>query len=130
MRKLSAKEIAGVLATDGPTRYAHFVKQVADSEQVWGLRTEEGWVSVGDDDGNSMLPVWPHPDYAAACAVDEWDDAQPSAIDLDDWLDEWLVNLDDEGDQVAVFPTPQGRGVVVEPAQLRSDIEVELSRLE
>jgi Protein of unknown function (DUF2750) len=130
MKNLSAEEIASVTRQDGATRYAHFVKQVADWQQVWGLRAEDGWVAVSDDSGASMFPVWPHAEYARLLATDDWQTAVPTAIELTDWLEEWLPNLAEVGDMVAVFPTPAGQGVPVDPVTVRSDIEAELSKLE
>ncbi len=39
-----------VLALPREERYAHFVKRVADTEQVWGLYNN-GWASAATDDG-------------------------------------------------------------------------------
>ena len=130
MSKLSAEEMRGVLGADGPTRYAHFVKRVADWEEVWGLRAPDGWVAVSDESGVSMFPVWPHEEYARLVATDDWSNAVPTSIDVHDWIDSWLPNLLEDGSKIAVFPTPQGKGVVVEPQQLKADIENELSRYE
>ena len=130
MSKLSPEEMRGVLDADGPTRYAHFVKRVADWEEVWGLRAPDGWVSVSDESGVSMFPVWPHEEYARLVATDDWSNAVPTSIDVHDWIDSWLPNLLEDGSKIAVFPTPQGKGVVVEPQQLKADIENELSRYE
>ena len=130
MRKISPEEIRHVLATDGPTRYSHFVKQVADAEQVWGLRTPDGWVAMGDDEGSSMFPVWPHAEYAQLLAMDDWSNAVPTAIDVEDFVEEWLANLADEGDKVAVFPTPGGKGVPVDPLELQAHLREELARYE
>jgi hypothetical protein len=130
MRKLSAEEIRAVLACDGPTRYSHFIKQAADSNTVWGLREADGWVSLSDDSEVPMFPVWPHADYAHLLATGSWASATPTAIDLDEWLDTWLPNLIEQGDKVAVFQTPTGKGLPVDPAQLRDDLEAELSRYE
>ena len=130
MKPLHPREIEGVLALDAPSRYQHLVKQVADKEELWSLRADDGWVAMGDDAGNNTFPVWPHPDYARMFATGDWASATPTAIALDDWLDEWLPNLDEQGDKVAVFPTPAGQGVVVEPAQIRADLERELEQYE
>jgi hypothetical protein len=113
-KKVSQEEMAGVLSTDGPTRYHHFVKQVADWQLVWGLRGEDGWVSMGASTEEPAFPVWPHEAYAKLSAVDEWTNAQPTLIEV----------------QIAVFPTPAGKSVLVDPERLRSDIEMELSRVE
>jgi hypothetical protein len=75
VKELGAKEIQGVLNTDGPTRYAHFVKQVADWQPVGGLRESDGWVSVLTEAVFPMFPVWPHPQYARLAAIDGWENA-------------------------------------------------------
>ena len=129
-RKLTAQEIRAVQALDGPARYSHFIKQVCDGQEVWGLREADGWVAMGDDSGTSMFPVWPHAEYAQLMATDDWRDASPSAIDLDAWMDVWLDNLEAGGDKVAVFPVPRGQGVVVAAEDMREHLEAELGNYE
>lgn len=58
-RRVTDQEAAAVLALDAGARYAHFIKQVADSEVVWGLQDSEGWISLTDDSGAELLPVCP-----------------------------------------------------------------------
>jgi hypothetical protein len=129
-KRVRDEEIAGVLRTDGPTRYAHFVAQVADWKLVWGLRASDGWVSVSDESEVPMFPVWPHEPYAQLLATDSWAEATPSAIEVHEWLETWLPELAADGSKIAVFPTPRGQGVVIEPDRLRRDIEAELARVE
>lgn len=129
-KQLREQEMAGVLSTDGPSRYAHFVGQVADWELVWGLRTSDGWVSMSDATEVPMLPVWPHEPYAQMLATGAWIGATPTPIEVHEWLERWLPGLAADGSKVAVFPTPHSKGVVVEPDQLRRDIEAELARIE
>jgi hypothetical protein len=52
--KVSRKEVDAVFALPGPDRYEHFVKRVADWEEVWGLASEGGWVMMGDSDGHQV----------------------------------------------------------------------------
>lgn len=124
------EELQNILRRDGPTRYAHFIAQVADRELVWGLRGADGWVSMSGAEGILMFPVWPHEAYARLFATNDWSEAVPTSIDVHDWVEEWLPNLANDGSKIAVFPTPEGKGVVVDPEQLRLDIETELARLE
>lgn len=129
-KQLGEREIAGVLATDGPSRYEHFVKQAADWQLVWGLRAAGGWVSMADGRETAALPVWPHEAYARLLAIDAWADAEPTAIEVHEWIDDYLPELGEAHRQVAVFPTPAAPGVLVDAEQLRTDIEAELDRLE
>ena len=123
-------EIAAVLKTDGPARYSHFIGQVADWEAVWGLRSLDGWVSASDETGALLFPVWPHEPYARLMAVDSWAQATPTPIEIHEWTGKWLSGLSADRMKVAVFPTPEGKMVVVDPLQLRIDIEAELGRVE
>jgi hypothetical protein len=42
--KLHPKQIEAVVALPGSERYSHFIKQVADSREVWGL-FKDGWAN-------------------------------------------------------------------------------------
>jgi hypothetical protein len=125
-RRITDHEAAAVLALDASARYAHFIKQVADSEVVWGLQDSEGWISLVDDAGAELLPVWPHERYAQLFSTDRYPTAMALPIPLDEWLDNWLSNLEEDGCQVAVFPTPSGTGAAVDAARMRTDLEAEL----
>jgi hypothetical protein len=43
------------LSLSGLERYAYFVKKAADWEEIWSLKTEDGWVLAGDDQGVVLL---------------------------------------------------------------------------
>ena len=105
------------------------MKRVADTEEVWSLRASDGWVLTSDGD-RELIPVWPHPRYATACATAEWANAETAAIAVQDWLDVWIPDMIEDGRGVSVFPVPSGRGVVVEPSRLRDDLLRELDRYE
>jgi hypothetical protein len=128
--KINAKEISSVLALPAPRRFEYFVKRVADWREVWSLRNEDGWVLASDDSGCELVPVWPHSEYARACANNEWIGTEPYAIDLGAWLDKWTPGMVRDGRKVAVFPSPASKGVVVGPEHLADSIEDELDVIE
>lgn len=128
--ELSPQQFAAVSELDGPERYTHFVSRVADWQTVWGLRSEEGWVMVADDCGNSALPFWPHPEYAAICATGEWAGNVPTPVSIHDFVEQWLPKMSADGVAVAVFPTPALRGVIVLAQLLEANIRNELSQIE
>jgi hypothetical protein len=125
---LHEKEFASVLALAASRRYEYFVKKVADRDTMWSLRDRTGWVTTADDSGRLHLPLWPHPNFACACALEEWEGAEPVAIDVDEWVEAGAEVLEGDGLAVAVFPTPEGRGVAVAPARLKADLEEEQSK--
>lgn len=128
--KLNQQQFAAVLRLPGDERYRHFIARVADWEEIWALKSEDGFVSLADDEGHACLPVWPHPDYAVALATEDWSGSSPSLIKLAHFLEKWVEGMSRDGVHVAVFPNRAGRGVVVAPDRLKSDLETELEKSE
>jgi Protein of unknown function (DUF2750) len=124
------QEFRAVLKLPGSERYGYFVKRAASHGELWGLRSDEGWVVAGDDEGNPHFPVWPHARFAEACATGPWEGEKPVEIDVDEWLEGWLPNLERDGMRVAVFQTPEDHGVSVGTERLKRDLEDELSQFE
>jgi len=131
-KEISDAEFRGVTALTGPERYSHFIRQVADFQNVWSLRTPAGWVSMGDDAGARSIPVWPHRRYAEAFATGDWSDAEAAPIEMADWMECWLPGMASDGVQVTVFPvvTQKIQGVMVPAQQLQRDLELELEQYE
>lgn len=111
-------QFLAVSALPEAQRYQHFVSRVADSALIWSLRNARGWVSLTDPQGQAGLPVWPHPSYASACATGDWAGCEPSYIDLQEFVDQWLPDMAALGVQVDVFPTTGRFGVLVSALQL------------
>ena len=124
MRRISEKEQTALIGQDGPTRYKYFVKQVVDSERAWGL-WQGGWALAEDDDGNRTFPIWPHREYAESCSIEEWAGFEAEEIDLENLIEELLPQLEEDGMQIAVFPTPKGKGVTPKIGELLSSLTVE-----
>jgi len=124
------REIEAVLSLEASKRYEHWIKKVADQEEVWSLWQEGGWALAGNDAGRQFVPVWPDSRYAALCAEGVWAGYQPKAIALDAWLDRWIPGMERDQRLVAVFPTPNDKGVPIDPRQLERDLREELSNYE
>jgi len=126
---LTPREYAAVSGLPGPQRYRHFVERSSDGACVWGLKDPSGWVSVADSAGTPGFPVWPHPDYANACAVGAWAGLAPAAIDVHEFVERWLPDMAELSVLVAVFPTAQMPGVMVHALQLAQDLSRSLSTM-
>ncbi len=123
-------EIEAVLGRDAETRYAYFIKRVADWEQVWGLRNADGWVLAAKDDGQQVALFWPFEAFAQRAAADQWPGTEPAPIPLEAFMERWLPGLAGDERLVCVLPGVDGRGPVVQPLTLKDDIQDELDRLE
>lgn len=124
------KEIQSVSSLSAPKRYEHWLKKVADNEELWSLTDRGNWALMRDDEGKELVPVWPHRAYALNCASGEWEGYEPRTISLDTWLQRWIPGMKRDGRLVAVFPVSNGKGVSVDPERLRADLENELAQYE
>ena len=100
-------------------RFNHFVNKVCEQEQLWILTDEHGCMMLTSDDDEDCIPVWPHQDYAQEWAVDDWAQCKPEPLTLKVWQSRWVPGMEDDELLVAVFPTVDATGVVVEPGELQ-----------
>jgi hypothetical protein len=118
-----------VLALSARERYVYFIQLAVDTEEVWGLGNPDGWVLAGDgtsEESRDAFPLWPHPDFAAACAAADWAGATAAPIGLTELLEDLLPILEEDGHALAVFPTADGDSAIVEPEDLRRDLHAEI----
>lgn len=127
--KINAKQMEAVVSLPGPKRYASFIKVAADQRQVWGLFSE-GWALATVDNGMQAFPLWPASEYAVLCASGSWNGYEPRAIDLDALFEKLLPKLAETRTLVAVFPTPNSKGVMPELELIEADLRAELARIE
>ncbi len=123
--KINSKQIESVTALAGPKRYKHFVKVVADWEEVWGLY-QDGWALAATDDGQQVFPLWPAKEYAQLCAEKEWVGYKPESFSLEDFMGELLPNLKADNVLPGIFYTSSDNGVTPTVDQLLSDLNEEL----
>jgi hypothetical protein len=133
--KINEKHIESVSRLSGPERYAYALPRMADWEEVWSLKSKDGWVRMGDKQGRQFVPIWPHPRLAEVFADGEWKDHEARSIPLDEWMEKWIPGMERDGTLIAVFPVPKSSedksdAVVVSPARLKTDLEEELSKFE
>ena len=122
---MNEKKFEGILQLTAPKKYAHFVKRVADFEEVWGLNLD-GWAMSETDEGVKTIPFWSHSKFAEDCAIEEWEGYKPNKIDMDEFVDDWLKNLEDQKIDIVIMMDQEGNGINVKPQRLKADLEEEL----
>lgn len=126
--KANQKEIEAVSALPGPKRYEHFIKVVADREEVWGLYNE-GWALAATNESNqAVMPVWPKREYAEHCSNADWHGFKPKSICLYEFIDEMIPGLNKEGIAICVFYLPTDKGIIPTIDQLLADLDRELEK--
>ncbi len=120
------KEIQNVQSLEASKRYEYLIKKIVDQEVVWSLWGGGGWALAAAPSGLEAVPIWPHEEYARACATDTWLDFQPKEVLLEVWLNKWIHGMEKDNRLVAVFPTPADKGIFLNPAHLGKDLKIEM----
>ncbi|MGA3598945.1 DUF2750 domain-containing protein [Lysinibacillus agricola] len=127
----SSPEFKAMIKKSARDRYIYSVKRIADWEEAWSLKLNEGFVTTSDKEGNLSMPIWPFKEYAMKCVGDEWENCKTQKIDLHTLLEEILPNLSEEGTQVVVFKVPEDPEVVrVSADDFKNNLLYECSQLE
>ena len=129
MRRTTEREMQAVLRLDGPERFSHFVKRVADEERAWGL-WKDGWALTANSDGTQVFPLWPASEYADHCRTGEWSAYDVKEIPIADLLDDLIPLLAEKGVLPGIFPTSTGKGVTPTPEELAAALREELENYE
>ena len=122
--RLSQEQFDRAWTLPGEQRYQYFLSEIGDFQEVWTLKGPGGFVLFATHEIAQCrcLPFWPHPDHASALAVDVWADCAPERIDLKSFVVSWLPGMKRDNLKVAVFPTPLGTSIIVEPEMLMEEL--------
>jgi hypothetical protein len=123
--RISEKEMQSVSRLDAGARLKHFIKRVADWQEVWTLRDAEGRAVSLAAAGKEAAPFWPHPAYASACARAGWENCEPQPIALHVFMEQWLPDLAQGKQLAAVFPTPDSEGALLAPELVLQELIAE-----
>ncbi len=112
-------------------RHVRFIARVASAGEVWGLRSQEGWVvseSVGHEHAE-VMPFWSDRAYAQQCAQEEWANYEPAAIPLELFLGDWLPGMAEEGILAGTNWNMNLVGREVAPLDLARELRESLDKL-
>lgn len=122
------KEVESVIKLDKFKKYRYFLKKIADCEEVWSLKDDDGWASLGLDE-DIFFPVWAKAEFAELCISGDWQGYRCEAIDIYDFLEEWLPGMKEDAIRVTVM-WYDGEGIDIDWENLARDIEHELEQYE
>jgi hypothetical protein len=84
-----------------PAQLQVFINNTKLSQQIWGLKdpASDDWVVCDslDFDETDVMPLWSEQTAAAAYCAEEWATYKPVAISVDDYLEFWVEDLNDDG---------------------------------
>ena len=128
--KINPQQYESVLALSSADRSSHFVGKVADWEQLWGVKNDEGWLVPITDEQLEYFPVWPHPEFAQNIADENFPGHHAEEISLEAFLFEWLPTFETDNVKVAVFPNQEWILWIMEPSDLAECLRDEVAKYE
>ena len=113
------------LTADNENRHKIFVRTVLKEGIVWGLRCDDGWAIAPSTmyEDASVMPFWSHRASAKAVAKEEWSEYEPTAIDLESFIDNWLRGMHDDGVLVGTNWNANLLGHEIEPFELAQALD-------
>lgn len=118
----SHREKQEVESYDEKDRLHFFLTRVVESEEVWGLNNDHGWI-LKEHNGQTILPVWPYESFAADCAVDEWQGYTPGAVSLEHFIDRLLPLIREQNIKLEILPTATQPGGLMDADKLSELLE-------
>ena len=122
-------KLKNILNHSPEDRYGYLIQRAADFEEVWLIHDNGQYVMFGDNEENTILPVWPEKEFAQLMLIDSWKEYQIESKEIHDFI-EWLDQLEKENYKIAGFPSPEIKAVVVSADERKNHLLYELQQYE
>jgi hypothetical protein len=119
------------LTADLNANYQRFIEGILESGQVWGLQSEDGWVVVDSTEfeESEVMPFWSDEAFAKIHCVGEWEEFRPVAMDLEEFVEEWLAGMTEDGILVGPNWNEELEGLEVEPEEIAERLSLNLENI-
>jgi hypothetical protein len=83
------------LTDNNENNYIRFFEDTISSGCVWGLQSDEGWAQCESNKFKDavVIPFWSQPEYVEPHREGEWENYEVVAIDLEEFMDDWLTGM-------------------------------------
>lgn len=98
-------------------RYEIFLVEVVVTKVVWGLRNDVGWANRSTT-SEPVAPFWSDREAAQRCAQETFPGYEPEEIPLQEFVEDWVPELERLGLWVGVNLSPAMAGIEVPPSHL------------
>ena len=116
------------LTDDFSENIDRFIVEALENGCVWGLQGDEGWALCDSEkhDDTDVIPLWSQESFAQVHCQDDWQHYKPVAIELEEFLEDWLPGMHEDVLLVGVNWTSELEGEEMEPLDLLEEFEEEL----
>ncbi|SDJ98410.1 DUF2750 domain-containing protein [Microbulbifer yueqingensis] len=116
------------LSDDFEDNCARFLPEAAAQGCVWSLEGEEGFALCASErhPDTDVMPFWSQREFAEIHIADDWAGYRTVAVDLEEFMDDWLTGMHDDVLLVGINWNSELEGVELEPLDLLEQLEQEL----
>ena len=117
------------LSDDLQENFDRLIVECLEQGCIWWLQdATENWALVGstDHDDIDVIPFWSSTLLAEELCVGDWDVYKPVAIEIEEFLDDWLPGMHSDVLLVGVNWNVDLEGAEIEPLDLLEEFEAEL----
>lgn len=122
---LTSKQIEAVIKLPVDKRYQHCIRRAVDQEELWGIYDSD-WVKIKHRDGSDLFPIWPNKEYAQLYLQKNFPSTCVKAIDVYEFINTFLRELEEQNIAVSAFPTLESEGHMISHAEIIDDLNEEL----
>ncbi|WP_065237017.1 DUF2750 domain-containing protein [Gallibacterium genomosp. 3] len=115
------KEINSILSLKIEEIYLLSIKRISEYEEVWVL-DDDGILTYGNEE-QIYFPIWPEKIFAELNATNEWKEAKPYSISLEEFLLDFIPNLIENNYFLSIFPRENAENFIVHPKDFARDID-------
>lgn len=120
--KPSDNELLEIETLSEELRLHYFLSRVIESEEVWGLGGEAGWL-IKDLDDKTIIPLWPYELLATACAQQSPGRPATVAVSLEQFVYSLLPKIEQQNIQLEILPTNSQPGKIIQAQALAAIVE-------
>jgi hypothetical protein len=93
------------------------------------LQGPEGWALCSSEkyDNTDVMPFWSKEGFAQVHCQEDWKDYVPVAIELEEFLEDWLSGMHEDVILVGANWDEELEGIEIEPLDLLEEFDKELA---
>lgn len=116
------------LGDDSDENLDRFIVEAMAQGCVWGLQGSEGWALCGSEnhDEVDVIPFWSQEAFASVHCKDDWSGYAPVAIELEEFLEDWLPGMHDDVMLLGINWNADLEGDEIEPLDLLEEFDMEI----
>ena len=111
--------------TDMEANYHRFLVESLASGMVWVLEQDGGFAICPSEqsDDVDVMPFWSNKDFAQVHCIDEWKSYEPIALDINEFLEDWIDGMHEDLILVGINWNKNFEGIEIEPLDLAEDFD-------